>query len=294
MGAIASTLALAAGARIDIDQGAGAAAVLGWDQPDVRLTLTMEGGDPTPFVRIEQGPGGLRVETVDRAPAPVSVLVQVPARLKLGVISVDTGSGALHLAQVSAGEIRVDGGSGQVRLEGCAARRCVLDTGSGGVSVHRCSADELRVDAGSGRVDVELAAVRPQDRVIIDAGSGGVILGLPEAAAARVRVETRPGRFRSEFTHQSLVTDGGGEVTVRLGPAGDPAAELRVDSSGPVLLRPAAGVQVAVAAAAPVVDEEALARVLQMVQSGRLSPDEAEALLQALDGAEGAKEGEPT
>jgi hypothetical protein len=166
---------------------------------------------------------------------------------------------------------------------------------------------QLDVDASSGRVEVDLAAVHPGGSYEIETGSGGAVVSLPPSAGLRVNVEASSGRIIQTGLPLQTLRSGRGELEAILG---DGSATLSIESgSGTVELRPYAGSVPAVPEPpvppappappeVPVAGEkllqalqsdpalessDQLRRVLAMVEAGKLSPEEAEAILLALD-----------
>lgn len=110
-----------------------------------------------------------------------------------GDVEVDTGSGSVDLADVRGDRVLVDTGSGSVTARAVTADRVVIDTGSGSIRVSELAAREVELDTGSGTV--EAAMTRPVERLLVDTGSGGVTLELPEGIDAAVELDTGSGRI---------------------------------------------------------------------------------------------------
>lgn len=108
-----------------------------------------------------------------------------------GDVEVDTGSGGVQLTDVRGDRVLVDTGSGSVTARNVTADRVVIDTGSGSIRVSELAAREVELDTGSGTV--EAALTRPVERLLVDTGSGGVTLELPDGIDATVELETGSG-----------------------------------------------------------------------------------------------------
>ena len=176
----------------------------------------------------------------------------------------------------------------------------------------------LEVDTSSGRVEAELLAIAPNGSYDIDTGSGGVDIALPAGADLTVEVDSGSGRITYTGLPLQVHHSESGELEAQLGKGGP---TLSIDSgSGAVVLRPAqAGAQEGALAVPPLPGEPArppmppqppappappapearvmqavsgdpalegsdqLRRVLAMVEQGKLTPEEAEEILRALD-----------
>jgi lia operon protein LiaG len=108
-----------------------------------------------------------------------------------GNLMVDTGSGSIRVAGVQGDEVTVDTGSGSVVADGITASRVEVDTGSGGIELSRVSSPDVYLDTGSGRIEVEL--LQDIDRMVIDTGSGSVVIRMPAGLGAEVEVDTGSG-----------------------------------------------------------------------------------------------------
>ena len=108
-----------------------------------------------------------------------------------GDVEVDTGSGAVTLNALRSGRIVVDTGSGRVTGGDLQADRLEVDTGSGRIGLSSVSAGTLRLDTGSGTVDLDLISnVRS---LVIDTGSGGVVLSVPSVIDAELEIDIGSG-----------------------------------------------------------------------------------------------------
>jgi DUF4097 and DUF4098 domain-containing protein YvlB len=142
-----------------------------------------------------------------------------------GDLDVDTGSGGLTIDRVTGTSLRLDSGSGGVEGSDISVTEFRADVGSGGLRIARMKAQDMDVDAGSGGTSLELLSVF--DRLVIDAGSGGVTVRAPAALGAQVDVETGSGGFQSDFeistrrvsrNHvEGTIGDGKGRIRIEAG-----------------------------------------------------------------------------
>ncbi len=187
-----------------------------------------------------------------------------------GNLDVETGSGRVGVSRIR-GDLKVEAGSGDVILEGVASRRVQVGTGSGDVSVEGYPLPDgcWELETGSGDVRLAIPATTAC-RLSVETGSGAIDCRLP----LRGR-EEEPGCLRGVLNRPDAsveVLTGSGEVVLDAGPA--PAPELEGEGD----------------------PDEATLSVLRMVEEGKITPGEGEALLRALaDTPDSAlsREGEP-
>ncbi|MCU0647654.1 MAG: DUF4097 domain-containing protein [Gemmatimonadaceae bacterium] len=149
-----------------------------------------------------------------------------------GRVSVDAGSGRTDLRNVRGPRVFVDAGSGDVALEDITAEEITVDVGSGQTTVTRADTRSLHVDAGSGGVRAQLT--RAVADVLIDTGSGGVELFVPDRFDARLEIETGSGGVETELPIQLTRAD----RTSLSGRMGSGTGSVRVDTgSGRVRIR---------------------------------------------------------
>jgi len=116
---------------------------------------------------------------------------EVTVRDFRGDLLVDTGSGAVELSAVQGGEVSVDTGSGAVEGSGVTASYLKVDTGSGRITLSGVSAPDVYLDTGSGPVELEL--LEDVDELVVDTGSGAVIIRVPSGLGAEIEVDTGSG-----------------------------------------------------------------------------------------------------
>jgi len=132
------------------------------------------------------------------------------------LLDIDTGSGNADATDVQVARFRFDTGSGDVRARNVSAPRGVADTGSGGVTLEYATGsalEDLLVDTGSG--EVLLALPRQVDaRVSIDTGSGEVTVNRDGAVFERRDDDGTVLRF-GQGTNRVRIDTGSGDVTIR-------------------------------------------------------------------------------
>lgn len=250
-------------------------------------------------VRVDSGSGTVRVTGIR------------------GDVHLDGSSGDLHLEQVR-GAVQADTGSGSIVLRSVTGDSARLDTGSGDVQITDLQARLLDVDTGSGSVTVSLVDVDPQGTYSIETGSGDVAVQVPANARLAVRIEARSRQIDNSLSLSNVQVDddemrgligGGGNATlhieahgrVRLAAYTGWAPETPAASQPPVPPAPPkppappaapaeAMLRVQSESAADPGDDE-YRRVLKMVEEGKLKPEEADAILRALE--EGTGEEQP-
>jgi lia operon protein LiaG len=145
-----------------------------------------------------------------------------------GDLTLDSGSGSVTLATVKGDELRIDSGSGSVQATGIDVATLSLDSGSGRTVLRAVRARDLSLDSGSGSVRLELLG--DVDRLKVDAGSGGVTIGIPESLGAEVSIETGSGGIEVDVPMsvtrkgrdylRGSIGDGRGRITVESGSGG--------------------------------------------------------------------------
>lgn len=262
-----------ADASVSVENLSGSVVVIGWDQPEIRVTgslgddaegLSIDGG-PSDWeieVEIPEGRWGGRRDVESRLEIYVPRGAEVEVETVSASIRVRDVDGALHLESVS-GEIEGSGGGDSIELEtisgaidfSASGGSLVAESVSGRIELRDVSG-ELEVSSVSGRVEVEGEIVRrgtfesvsgevvlevspsPGAVVEVDVHSSNVTLTLPGDISARFKVATFSGRIDNDFGPD-------GERTSRFAPGrsldhttGDGAVRISVDTfSGNVFLR---------------------------------------------------------
>ena len=141
-----------------------------------------------------------------------------------GGLVCDTGSGDVLVENVNGGELNFDTGSGNVSGRGVRGSSLRADTGSGDVELHDVSVDEINADTGSGNVTLDLASA-PSD-ILVDVGSGDVVLRLPNGFGATIDVDTGSGDIQTDLPVQVTEIDD----DVLRGTIGDGSGRVRIDT----------------------------------------------------------------
>jgi DUF4097 and DUF4098 domain-containing protein YvlB len=141
-----------------------------------------------------------------------------------GGLVCDTGSGDVLVENVNGGELNFDTGSGDVTGRGIRGTSLRADTGSGDVELHNVSVDRINADTGSGNVTLDLASAASD--ILVDVGSGDVLLRLPDGFGAKIDVDTGSGGINSDLPMQLTEIDD----DVLRGTIGDGAGRIRVDT----------------------------------------------------------------
>jgi DUF4097 and DUF4098 domain-containing protein YvlB len=149
-----------------------------------------------------------------------------------GEVSLDAGSGSSTLSRIRGTTVSIDAGSGEVEMSEMDVRSLRLDGGSGRARLRGIRAPDIELDVGSGSVDLVLAA--DVDRLTIDAGSGGVTIGVPESLGATVNAETGSGGIDFDFP-MTVTRRSRGSLT---GQIGDGRGRIEIDAgSGGIRFR---------------------------------------------------------
>ena len=144
-------------------------------------------------------------------------------------LTADTGSGSVFLGEISAARVTADTGSGSITGRALSAEELLLDTGSGRIEVEDLDAARISCDSGSGAVRLGLAA--DVDRLIVETGSGGVAVTVPEDFGAVMELDSGSGSVsvdvpRTEVAEakrryfRGTVGDGEGRVVIETGSGG--------------------------------------------------------------------------
>jgi DUF4097 and DUF4098 domain-containing protein YvlB len=202
-----------------------------------RFAIYLAAGD----VSANDVDGTLRIDTHN---------AQVSTSGTSGSLVVDTGSGSVEVTGAE-GDVLVDTGSGRVDVTRVRGDALLVDTGSGGVTVADANVSDLNVDTGSGRIEVSGTSARDvlldtgsgsvnleltnaAERVVIDTGSGAVMVTVPTSFSAEVEIDTGSGGIDVDFPLQVRKW----ERSYVAGTIGDGGGRLHIDTgSGSVTLR---------------------------------------------------------
>jgi hypothetical protein len=243
---------------------------------------------------LESGSGPVTVAST-RGPVTIdggSGSVQV--RQVAGPVRVETGSGHIDL-ETAAGPVSLEAGSGSIHVSRVASPEMHIETGSGSVRAQALDVKHLFVETGSGSVAVELGRIHPDGRYQVETGSGRVQVAVPEGAGFHLEIDSHGGVDfgglpvqivrREDDEISAIVGEGGPQVAIETGSG---SITLRTHRGSIASATEVADHPTASAKDDPALEEtEQMARILNMVQEGKLSVQEAEELLRALHGEEG-------
>lgn len=221
-----TTFAIPAGARVEIENYAGAVVVRTWNRPEVRVVASRS--EPG-RVKIHNTGAVVRIEsTSPRGPARiVDYEVTIPATAPLRISGPFTdvevaGAGADIAVETVKGNVQVRGGNGQISLrsvEGSvsleqARGRISLSAVNDGIRASRLDGEisaetingNIRLEAiRSGNVSASTingtltydGAIRDQGRYAFTTHNGDLVLVIPEGTNAAVSIATFNGRVES-------------------------------------------------------------------------------------------------
>jgi hypothetical protein len=176
-------------------------------------------------------------------------------------IRLDVGAGTITTAQTS-GNLRANVGAGKVAIHGHSGLAdCDTGTGDVLVDISRLAEGEYRIDAGIGRAEVRLPV-------------GGDVFIKASSGMGKTRIEYPSAPDGAATTLK--INTGVGEVSVKARQPGDDAAP----QSPPAQAKPQRGARVP----QPRRREAEELRVLQLLEQGRISSQEAADLIAALQG----------
>ena len=216
-------------------------------------------------------------------------------RLGAGVfeqIRIENSYGETEVHSIEAADIRVNVGAGAIQ---CLLTRGNLDVnvGAGRVSVLSHSGI-ARCDSGTGDVLLDIAEVVPGDYKV-DVGLGRAEVRLPAGAQVHIKVASGIGKSRIEYPSapegapsRLRLNSGIGECVVKTRDVAD-STETVKPAGQP---RPQRGSGRGVAATARRREGEEM-RVLQMLEQGKITPQDAADLIAALQGSSSPHLDEP-
>lgn len=243
-------------------------------------------------VEIEAGSGSVAVR---RSCGPVQIEIGsglIAIADVEGEVRAETGSGAISVTNAR-GSVEMGSGSGPLTVSGVKGKQLRLETGSGPVKLDGVDVLNLEAECGSGGISARLAAVHASGKYWIDSGSGAVEILVPPDADLAVDLHAESGRIDCKGLLLGNLRRSQGELS---GVAGRGSARLTVETNsggislgvGPAQAAPsAAGIAPEVLAAiqsdGALESSREIRHILAMVESGRLTPQEAEEILTALD-----------
>lgn len=199
-------------------------------------------------------------------------------------LKVDNGYGETEVQGMHAADLRVDVGAGSIQ---CLFTRGKLNVNVGAGKVAVLShAGLAECDSGTGDVLLDVAEVF-EGEYKVDVGLGRAEVRLPAGAAVFIKAASGIGKSRVEYPSapdnaatRLRINSGIGECVVKARDAVAATTEL-VTPAGPP--RPQRGSRVAAASARRREAEEM--RVLQLLEQGKITPQDAADLIAALQGS---------
>jgi len=286
-------------AAVRIETGSGAVKVLNVGPAELETgSGPVHGHNINGSVSAETGSGGMDFANVNGTLTLETGSGPLTVRQVRGTVRLETGSGPLLVEDVH-GSVDLETGSGNVRVCRVQGPSLSLDNGGGSVQIKEINVAELEVETGSGGVEVALGHLHPGGAYGVSTGSGTVTVALPPTADVTVFAEAPSGQISRTGLNFRVVHEergeleavlNGGQAQLRL-EAGSGAIQL-VPYVGPVQAPPLslAGAKVveAVKGDTALETSDQLRRIVLMVEEGKLTPQEAEELLRALDEEEPA------
>lgn len=141
------------------------------------------------------------------------VVVTIPADFHPEQIKINSGSGAVSVAEMDADNLTVDSGSGRVTMERVEADRLLVDSGSGKVTVTNAKVGNTELYTGSGGISVENAEL---GELRLDSGSGAV--RMERVTATNANVDTGSGKvsYTGVLTGTCEFETGSGALAISL------------------------------------------------------------------------------
>lgn len=286
-------------AAVRIETGSGGVKVLNVGSTEIETgSGPVHGHNINGSVSAETSSGGMDFGNVNGSVTLETGSGPVTVRQIRGAVRLETGSGSLLVEDVN-GQVDLETGSGNVRVCRVQGPSLSLDNGGGGVQIREIDVAELDVETGSGGVEVALPRLHTGGSYGVSTGSGTITVAIPPTADVTVSAEAPSGRITRTGLNFRVLHEERGELEAVLNGG---RAQLRIEAgSGAIQLTPyigpaaapglsPAGAQVveAVKGDTALETSDQLRRIVLMVEEGKLTPQEAEELLRALDEEEPA------
>jgi DUF4097 and DUF4098 domain-containing protein YvlB len=210
-----------------------------------------------------------------------------------GEVIIDSASGGVFVDSVR-GSVKVDSSSSGVELRDLRGPEVVVDAASGPVKLRQIDCRRIDVDNGSGSIEAEFA-VCDGGSYEFETRSGKIDLAIPVYTRCSIDTEASTSSSIScdlPLTNKSIdsetlsgvLNEGRSRVTARTGSGRIKIGRARFEVATPAT--PLVGERDAsIPAREPLSDE--YIKVLKMVEEGKLTPDEADALLEAMESPSG-------
>jgi hypothetical protein len=289
-------LALDGITHIQVDQTAGRLTVRPCREGEVP-GIVSSGSKATPEVEVQREGSRLTLEVklskgwLFRRRQGATTTVRLDGQA-LEQLKIDNGYGETEVHSIEATDLRVNVGAGSVQ---CLLTRGNLDVnvGAGKVSV-LSHAGLARCDSGTGDVLLDIAEVVPGDYKV-DVGLGRAEVRLPAGAQVHIKAASGIGKSRIEYpsagesaTTRLRLNSGIGECVVKTRDTTESADAVKPAGQP----RPQRGSGRGVAATARRREGEEM-RVLQMLEQGKITPQDAADLIAALQGSSSPHFDEP-
>ncbi|MDQ0973673.1 lia operon protein LiaG [Neobacillus niacini] len=116
--------------------------------------------------------------------------------MKLNKLSLDIGSGNVHLGHLEVDEFTHDVSSGNVKIDTLTTKKGTFDLSSGNLDIEHYTG-AIQADVSSGRFAVQMDQLN--DSIDIDLSSGDVKLDLPDHADFNLNGKVSSGNISSDF-----------------------------------------------------------------------------------------------
>lgn len=223
-----TTFAVAAGARLQVENFAGEVHVRAWDRNAVRVRAEHGSGDR---IEIEPSASVVRVRArSEHGPPPItSFELTVPKRISLdlntpfsdvsiegtegevsvqsveGAITVVGGGGFISVQSVE-GAVRVEGSRGRVRVNAVdesvqvvrVTGEVIVQAIDGDVTLEGIDSDHVEASSVDGSIHYQ-GTIRDGGRYRFATHDGDIVLSVPANVNAQITIATFSGEFESEF-----------------------------------------------------------------------------------------------
>lgn len=282
------SLSLAGVRSVHVNQTAGKLTVRGCHEGETP-GITSWGNKSTPEINVTRDADHLHIEVKlskgwlfrRRQGATTTIRLENQAFQQFRI---ENGYGETEVQGIAADELRVNVGAGSIQ---CILTRGHLDVNVGAGKVSVLSHSGLaRCDSGTGDVLLDVAELAHGD-YRVDVGLGRAEVRLPAGAEVHVKAASGIGKSRIEYPSAGesaptrlRLNSGIGECVVKQRDAGASAASQQTMAAQAKPQRPSRA-----AAASSRRREAEEMRVLQMLEQGKISPQDAADLIAALQGS---------
>jgi hypothetical protein len=254
-------------------------------EPGEEPSITTYGNKSAPQLEVTRDGGRVRIEItlstgwLFRRRQGATSTLKLPQALKK--VDIDLGYGEVQVRDVSSDIIKVNAGAGEIATYSLAGN-LEADVGAGKIAVHD-HRGVVRSNAGTGDAMVDIAETVPGD-YHLEVGMGRVELRLPPGEIVTIRASSGIGKKRIDYPQgpenapiRIAVETGIGEAVVKARAQGKAPEQPR-----DFAIRPQRSGR---STPAPRRHEAEELRVLEMLEQGKISSQEAAELIAALQGA---------